>query len=367
MRFATALLALAFCLPVAAQAPKDPEADFMDACDDIERLFKNEPENLEKQDAAIKRLKELAQSEAQIAMFNQLKVYFNNQVALMQRTLVAFRDGEAARDEVGKGGDIDEIRKKWRAVAKSVRQPGGLYDKKREKWRDLMLEVIGELRRRGEKARSANPSDWVGAGKAFRLAVEVSETGPHALALNQDLPALLKDEQAALEKMYFATKWADAIAWQDALDAAMGLKADAWVQTTRDNGALVLDNASEKDAILEMERAASWRDYNVKMELTVEEGSGFAIQLRKSPKSHAQFNYDLGPAMKAGTLKSGARAAIEFSVFAGKAKMTVGATELGSPRANPYGPGSGGFALRLPPGSKITIHKCEVRILYSDE
>ncbi len=129
----------------------------------------------------------------------------------------------------------------------------------------------------------------------------------------------------------------------------------------------MLDNASEKVGVFETIRVMPWRDYTVKMDFTLDEGSGFSILARKHPKGEAQFTYDLGPLVKGGTLKAGARQTVEFSVFGGKAKMTAAGRELGSPRPWLRGPGSGGFALKLPAGVKVTLHKCEVRVLYSTE
>lgn len=362
MRFAAALLALALVLPAPAQEPEEAKDAWTEACDEYVRLKEEAPDDLEKRDAAIRRIHDLAKEDWQIASYNRIKTEYITHVALLR----SFVEGESVRDAVAAGKDLDVLQKTWRGLAKSVYAID--WPRKRSaKWGALMLEVIGELKKRGEKAKSATPPDWIEAGKSYRLAVEVSETGPRGLAINQDLPALMDLQDAALEKMYFATKWAEPLPWKDALDHSMGFRADLWIATTRDGAALVLDNASEKVGGFEMDRPVPWRDYAVKMEFTLDEGSGFSILVRKAPKGEARFTYDLGPLVKAGTLKAGARQTVEFSVFGEKAKMTAAGSDLGSPRPWLRGPGSGGFALKLPAGVKVTLHTCEVRILYSAE
>ncbi|MCE9582479.1 MAG: hypothetical protein K8T20_08305 [Planctomycetes bacterium] len=362
MRIAPLLFVAALALPCAAQSAPP---SYKTAKQELERVFREEPEALDKLDAALKAVMEVSEDtpKAEIEDLKKLIARRRRDVEAILDSLQQLRTAQADFQQDKDAGKASARWSKALAEVRSVTWVG----KRQEEWFELTLHLLKDLVQESGELKAAATPDWAKIGMSLRLATSVSAALPPEQFHPADAQALSRDAEEAIGKMYFETKWPEALPWRDMLDEKTPWKSDDGIKVEKQDGARTLANLSEAPGLVWLNEQVEWQDYTIRMEATVHTDAAFQLLQRITASTTPAATHDAVAVLSQGGFKVGERVTFEFTIYGSKCRASVGGKVARPFRCAPSGARAGGFCFRLPHGAKITIHKLEVRVLLEKQ
>ena len=351
----------------AAAQEADPRLDAAKgALRDVQGLFRETPEDFDGIAAGIEKARELAKGtplEGEVAEFDKLLAIRRRWKASRERAIELLTSAKKSLEAGEDPWNTLTIVEQGCAAVEDVRW----LPKATEGFEDLKVGVLRSAITLAERRKRWEP-DWVAMAGAYRIAVLLIPDVPPTVFPASGCQSLLRNADEAMQKCILMPEFTDRFPWKDTGGEATKWAADDWLLVSKDGGDLVLaypsEGAKERAGLRWMNESVGWKDYAVRMEITC--NAGFQVLLRVSAAQQPGATLDFELALQQGLFKPGERTTVQGWVYGGRFHMKVG-DKRGRPAfCPPTASRSGGLCFRIPAGTRLTIHKIEVKVLSED-
>ncbi|NUN51003.1 MAG: hypothetical protein HUU15_19530, partial [Candidatus Brocadiae bacterium] len=329
----------------------------------LDRIYREDPNNLQAINEALKEFEESAKGTKMVGMIEEwqkkvavrhtdvrLKKEANEELSVISGLLAQPGGGEAARRRLTK-------------VVKSVAAVAWFGEEKRT-YDSTLLSILRSSQGYAEKGESAEPKNWDEIAGHWLVVDFLGKAVPPDLYPAADAQAVRRKIDEAVEKRYEDPAFLDRLQWQD-LTGSDWKNDDALSVARSPEGVTLSYNGSDPAGLYWLNQVVTWQDYIVQVEFTTD--NGFQVLQRTLPGQPAGATHDFDAAIQTNFVKPNERTTSNLWVYMSRFRTQIGDTKGRPAICPPSAPRTGGITIRVPKGTKVTIHKISVKVLASEE
>ncbi|MBI2923735.1 MAG: hypothetical protein HYY18_21975 [Planctomycetes bacterium] len=333
---------------------------------ELERIMREEPNNFDAMDEALEKFKEVAPGTKLAENAKDFEKAIDKRKADSKGKKTAMALLNEIFGLFGQPGGAEAALLKVREAHKLVTGVGW-YMNEQSEYQQLQVRVLKSAKEKAEAAKAAVPQDWNVIAGYYLIAGELDKLIPPEQLAADERQKMQKDVDEAIEKRYDSPGYLETLTWLNLNGADTDWKHDESMPVSRSGDDVVLNNAAggEKAALYWLNQPVNWKDYVVEMEFTVE-GGPFQVLQRTQPEQPPGATHDLEVLIGQNYVKMNEKNTVQFWVYSSRFRVAVGEIKARPGFCAPTAPKKGGITLRIPVGTKVTIHKMQVKVMMTE-